>query len=169
MDGKRFDHVTRALHSAAPRRGILGLMLGGGVGLLGLTETQAKRRKKRKKKGKGSPPVACTPACQGKACGDDGCGGSCGGCGAVSCMAGACSCAGQPDLTNCGGGKQCSGGVCATPPTCGVFPDGCDSPLDCCGNVCDLQLTCPQSAPTNPCRTTASCSDGATCVGFVCQ
>src|SRR5262245_30741817 len=62
------------------------------------------------------------------------------------------SCVGQPDLTPCGGGQQCSGGVCATPPNCGVAPDGCASPLDCCGNVCDPAVrTCPLSDPGNPC------------------
>jgi hypothetical protein len=80
------------------------------------------------------------------------------------------SCVGQPDFTNCGGGQQCSGGVCATPPTCGVAPDGCASPLDCCGNVCDPAVrVCPLSDPGNPCRDARSCSGGATCVGFVCQ
>ena len=79
-------------------------------------------------------------------------------------------CAGQPDFTNCGGGRQCSGGVCATPPNCGVYPAGCASGLDCCGNACDPAAgVCPASAPGNPCRDAGSCSDGATCVGFVCQ
>ena len=80
------------------------------------------------------------------------------------------SCTGQPDLTNCGGGRQCSGGVCTTPLTCGVAPDRCASALECCGNVCDpVRRTCPLSDPGNPCRTAASCSGGAPCVGFVCQ
>src|SRR5262245_41291080 len=78
------------------------------------------------------------------------------------------SCVGQPDFTNCGGGQQCSGGVCATPPNCGVAPDGCASQLDCCSNVCDPAVgTCPLSDPGNPCRDARSCSGGATCVGFV--
>jgi MYXO-CTERM domain-containing protein len=42
---------------------------------------------------------ACTPQCQGKMCGDDGCGGSCG---------------------NCMGGQVCQGNQCVSPP----MPDG---------------------------------------------
>jgi len=80
------------------------------------------------------------------------------------------NCAVQPDFTPCGGGQQCSGGVCATPPNCGVAPGGCASPLDCCGNVCDPAVgTCPLSDPGNPCRDARSCSGGSSCVGFVCQ
>ncbi len=37
------------------------------------------------------PAASCTPSCAGKACGDDGCGGSCGGCaGGTTCQAGQC-------------------------------------------------------------------------------
>jgi hypothetical protein len=170
VESDRFDGWVRTLTTARSRRGALAGLLAGTLGLVGLSATEAKKHKKKKKKKGGPPPIACTPACEGKACGDDGCGGSCGACGAVSCVAGACSCAGQPDSTGCGGGRQCSGGVCATPPPCGVFPDGCASALDCCGNVCDpAELTCPVSAPGNPCHNAGSCSDGATCVGFICQ
>lgn len=43
------------------------------------------------------PPPSCTPSCSGKACGDDGCGGSCGACAAgQSCDAGACVTAPPP-------------------------------------------------------------------------
>src|SRR5262245_1759405 len=105
MDNERFASWVRALTTRRSRRGTLMGLGGGGLGLLTLAETNAKRHKKRKKKPGGSPPVV--------------------------------SCVGQPDLTNCGGGQQCSGGVCATQPNCGVAPDGCASPLECCGNVCD--------------------------------
>ncbi len=38
-------------------------------------------------------PGACTPTCDGKACGDDGCGGSCGTCGdGLTCQDGQCKC-----------------------------------------------------------------------------
>ncbi len=138
MDGSQFDSLLRRLSATRSRRGALIGLLTGSLGLLGLTETEAKHRKKKhKKKGGGSLPVSCI---------------------------------GQPDFTNCGGGGQCSGGVCAAPPNCGVAPDGCASALDCCGNVCDpLGRTCPLSDPGNPCRDARSCSGGATCVGFVCQ
>ena len=121
MDTERFDSWVRALTGVRSRRGTLVGLLGGGLGLIGLTEAEAKKHKKHKKKkgGGAPPPPACTPVCAGKACGDDGCGGSCGSCGGTACVSGACSCTGQPDLTGCGGGRQCSGGVCATPPPCG--------------------------------------------------
>lgn len=74
------------------------------------------------------PP--CKPACKGKQCGEDGCGGSCGDCGfGAPCVSGLCGCVpdcGQracgPD--GCGGtcgscqdGLACSdNGACAAPP-----------------------------------------------------
>ncbi len=72
---------------------------------------------------------SCTPACTGKLCGDDGCGGSCGTCKeGEACNAGQCQEAQcQPDCDNqecgddgCGGscgtcavGKSCQQGLCA--------------------------------------------------------
>jgi hypothetical protein len=137
MDGSQFDTLLRGLTTVRSRRGALLGLLGGAVGLLGLTEAKARHHKKKHKKPGRSLPVDCAV---------------------------------QPDFTNCGGGQQCSGGVCATPPNCGVHPDRCDSALDCCGNVCDqAQGVCPLSDPDNPCRDARSCSDGAACIGFVCR
>ncbi len=82
---------------------------------------------------------ACVPDCEGKNCGGDGCGGSCGKCEGVNvvCEEGSCQCAGSlcgevccasyqvctDDLTCCQtqcGGKECGedgcGGVCGTCP-----------------------------------------------------
>ncbi|RZO58168.1 MAG: hypothetical protein EVA89_19835, partial [Sandaracinaceae bacterium] len=40
------------------------------------------------------PPDGCVPACEGLACGDDGCGGSCGTCGdGLTCRVGRCEAA----------------------------------------------------------------------------
>jgi hypothetical protein len=83
----------------------------------------------------------CAPDCDGKVCGDDGCGGSCGECedaGAV-CSAGQCGCAPQCEGLQCGddgcGGScgecdsgVCNGGLCESP----AFPlgDACENPYE---------------------------------------
>ena len=61
----------------------------------------------------------CTPACNGKTCGDDGCGGSCGTCDTgETCSAGICMGGGG------GGGNTCAHPICST----GSELDGsCDS------------------------------------------
>jgi hypothetical protein len=114
MEHRSFDELTRTLSETSTRRrfgGILtalGLGAVAGLGLLGATETEAKKRhKKRHKKhrnrdkgngagnggngggdgGGGTQPPSeptCVPDCTGvfgpKYCGDDGCGGTCGVC-----------------------------------------------------------------------------------------
>ena len=79
----------------------------------------------------------CVPACAGKACGDDGCGGTCGTCPAgSSCANGACTacscgarqCGDDGCGTPCGtcdGAKLCDPvGQCVTPSACGVCAPG---------------------------------------------
>jgi MYXO-CTERM domain-containing protein len=52
---------------------------------------------------------ACTPQCQGKTCGDDGCGGSCGNCmGGQTCQANQCV---SPPMPDAGGGSDGGGGT----------------------------------------------------------
>lgn len=82
--------------------------------------------------------VECTPACEGKECGDDDCGGSCGTCtGGKGCNASAqCVCpAGKTDCigTCCEDGEQCHAktGAC-----CVVDCDGKQCGDDGCGNSC---------------------------------
>lgn len=102
----------------------------------------------------------CKPDCNGKECGDDGCGGSCGGCDSgLTCVAGACECV--PDCAGkncgedgCGGecgtchfGKTCVSGVCTCAPSCNGKECGDDG----CGGNCGL------------------CADGWFCVDSVCQ
>ena len=94
-------------------------------------------------------PDVCTPACQGKTCGDDGCEGSCGDCPGCNgpndglCEDGVCyptccpQCAGvQCGADGCGGicgectaGSACVGGLCvsdcATSPTCECVAEAC--------------------------------------------
>jgi hypothetical protein len=75
-------------------------------------------------------------------------------------------CASKPDFTDCGSGKQCSGGVCATPPTCRVGGEPCMA--NCCAGIpCGADDHC-QCAPVGAqCQRTLNCCTG-TCVGFIC-
>ncbi|MBI5610249.1 MAG: hypothetical protein HY902_15335, partial [Deltaproteobacteria bacterium] len=104
----------------------------------------------------------CKADCAGKECGDNGCGGSCGGCfvpGKTSCVAGTCQ-ACQPKCTDkacgddgcggtcgsCGQGLSCQFGACVDPPAAescvghcgGTAPSGCACTADCAkkGNCC---------------------------------
>ncbi|MBW2702771.1 MAG: hypothetical protein JRF33_18270 [Deltaproteobacteria bacterium] len=88
----------------------------------------------------GTCVIDCTPDCDGKDCGDDGCGGSCGTCpGALDkCIEGACVC--QLDCTGKDCGDDGCGGSCGT---CGLENTYCGSEQLClpcetavCG-VCD--------------------------------
>eukprot|EP01097_Dermamoeba_algensis_P005464 TRINITY_DN3476_c0_g1_i4.p1 TRINITY_DN3476_c0_g1~~TRINITY_DN3476_c0_g1_i4.p1 ORF type:complete len:824 (+),score=241.26 TRINITY_DN3476_c0_g1_i4:168-2474(+) len=75
------------------------------------------------------PPPACTPKCDGKTCGDDGCGGSCGSCGRGSTcntITSQCSCVPQ---TSCQAQKK----------TCGTIFNGCDT--ETCGPDCTTTCT----------------------------
>jgi hypothetical protein len=81
-------------------------------------------------------PPPCSPRCQGKECGDDGCGGSCGSCpdGYLCRGNGKCACAescggsvcGVDSCGNscgtCGIGQTCDGGQCVDPPTTTLEP-----------------------------------------------
>jgi len=88
----------------------------------------------------------CVPDCDGKFCGDDGCGGSCGECTAddgnfctdTACQAG--SCVYVPNDNECAGGEgKCHAGECCMPvclnpdgsPKCG--DDGCGGSCEDCG------------------------------------
>ena len=67
------------------RRAVSGMLAGCGLASVFGNEADAKKKKRRKKKGKGSPkptPPTCKPTCGNRTCGEDGCGGSCGTCGA---------------------------------------------------------------------------------------
>ena len=89
---------------------------------------------------------ACTPACDGKQCGDDGCGGSCGDCGeGAACTAGKCgSC-----KTCTEGDLGCDGDV---PWTCEAAAGGCTEkkPGKACaeGFMCETGKCWPKEAPS---------------------
>jgi hypothetical protein len=83
---------------------------------------------------------------------------------------GTCSYPKRPDFTECGGGKLCSGGICATSPNCLSFGIACVAHNQCCSNFCiPSQPTgiCNASVPGQPCLLQGHCASG-TCVGFVC-
>lgn len=101
----------------------------------------------------------CEPACEGRVCGLDGCGGTCGDCG----PGGACTSDGEcaPDCEeSCGSlGLEC-GEHCGEP--CGTCPAGtscaggqCSCAPDCAGKTCQDDNGC--GAACGPCERLASC------------
>ena len=185
MDGTRFDSLTRILTDSRSRRGALASLLGGTLGLVGLTQTEARKKKpcppcKKRKHGKckanlpngsgcpggtcqnGACVTACTRNCASKTCGTDGCGGSCG-----SCIA----------PQTCGGGGtpgQCGGGASAT---CTTSQDCRDtSNMECrhdLGSICvcrEATFDCG-TGPCWPCCATADCAarNRTAEAGFVCD
>jgi hypothetical protein len=102
----------------------------------------------------------CTPACTGKNCGDDGCGGSCGSC---------------PSGETCSSGGVCEGGGCTpscTGKTCG--DDGCGGSCGSCpsGQTCGATGTCTGGGGTcdHPICSTGDALNGScdTCAGEIC-
>jgi hypothetical protein len=92
-------------------------------------------------------------------------------CGAVQCIAHTCDCNGRGDGTDCGGGKQCSGGACAKPPPCTAGFEGCAVDANCCSASCEQVLgtdVCTCSPSGRQCQG-GDCCAGLTCIGFVCQ
>jgi hypothetical protein len=81
--------------------------------------------------------LPCVPSCGARACGDDGCGGSCGSCGASErCAAdGSCACLPSCDGRVCGD-DGCGGtcGACSVDRTC--VDGACECVPDCAGRAC---------------------------------
>ena len=102
----------------------------------------------------------CIPDCNGKACGDDGCGEICGEC---------------PDGYTCGDGtcfakctELCAGQDCGTAGledecNCG----GCDDGNPCTDDTC-VQGTCETTDNTEPCDDDDPCTEGDICAGGFC-
>ena len=94
----------------------------------------------------------CVPACEGKTCGDNGCGGTCGSCDTpqTACSAGVCVCEPACDGKTCGDdgcGSVCGacaeGEECAEDGSC-VVPGVCDAPEGGTGvNVGDISKNVP--------------------------
>ncbi len=105
--------------------------------------------------------AACTPKCAGRACGDDGCGGTCGSCsnGALCNVAGAC----VADCTkSCGALGLTCGQHCGV--SCGTCPAGasCDAGRCTCAPQCDGK-SCTDAdgcgGTCGPCPSEVSCTD----------
>jgi hypothetical protein len=133
-----FDALTRQTAVSSRRgyvRALAGLASGGILSsLLHFDDAEArkkgrKRKKKRnrnKKRNQGNKsPLSCTRSCAGKDCGDDGCGGSCGTCGAT---------------------QLCAQGQCVTGQgTCDPGQDICVSFEHTCGNALGSECFCRTS------------------------
>lgn len=161
MDTARFDALSRHLGSRESRRGFLaGLSAVVYGGIQSLSDDAAAKKRKKKKK-KPSPPSptpppqqTCTPNCDGRVCGDDGCGGSCG-----PCDGGTCSAAGQcvcPFGSPCSPGICCANGQACNAGTCGACPVG--------STPCVTQI-CGKTAGGQPCAcVTAATGTARYCV-----
>jgi hypothetical protein len=122
-------------------------------------------------------PTSCTPACSGKVCGSDGCGGSCGTCasGTTCNSSGQCvssctpSCSGRMcGDDGCGG----SCGICATGSTCNASGQ-CVSTCtpSCSGRACGddgCGGSCGTCATGTTCNASGQCVCTPQCSGRVC-
>ena len=173
MDGSHFDTLTRSLITASSRRRALAGLLLGSLGLLGSRAEEAaakncrkiKNRKKRKKcLKKAKSTQSCTPSCGGKACGDDGCGGSCGPCFRGSCQGGVCVCPSGQEVCDGVCLDACDPGEVRVPFTCGCCAtqsQGCVRDSDCCSNDCDFMKGCQGHDGFEACTFDEQCSSGA--------
>ena len=102
----------------------------------------------------------CVPKCEGKKCGDDGCGGVCGTCSSgLQCVEGICMC-----VPSCGGGAA----------DCG--PDGCGGVCGTCveGDVCNKGVCCEPKCNNKQCGddscggSCGSCPPDYECTGGSC-
>jgi hypothetical protein len=110
----------------------------------------------------------CTPACDGKACGDDGCGGFCGTCqdGEVCKVDGLCATPTGPDACaqscselgyECGDHCGASCGTCPTGETC--VNHACECAPKCSAATCGQDNGC--GGTCGPCAAAVTCSDCA--------
>ena len=192
MDPTRFD--TFVLTFASPtRRSFLGIALGGvtaGGVLLHEGDARKHRKKKKGKKSKqprdgtnndcpggaGTCDTNCGRQCDGKACGSDGCGGSCGDCSAGrQCQNGLCTATCARDCTNracgddgcggscgsCGGNAVCQGGQCTCQRACADKMCGDDGCGGTCGTCLAEREICTQSQCV--CATSGGLGPGEIC------
>ncbi len=130
----------------------------------------------------------CEPQCEGRECGYDGCGGSCGECEGnnSTCVAGQCECKPQCGVMVCGDdgcggscgacpdGETCDDGACVCAPDCEdkeCGPDGCGGFCGACefgsciGGVCYCQAECfgKECGPDNCGGDCGTCGCGYEC------
>jgi len=123
----------------------------------------------------GTHPISCgcVPNCEGKSCGDDGCGGSCGTCPeGFSCSMGMCSDGAPPAQDSCV--NAC--GTSAPDGSCWC-DDTCEDNGDCCKDVCTACGICAECTPDctnkecgdNGCGGQCGvCPDNEMCTGGIC-
>jgi len=108
---------------------------------------------------------ACTPSCNGKECGDDGCGGTCGKCAdGFTCQAGKCSqdpC--TPSCTN----KECGDNGCGG--SCGSCPGGWFCENGHCNTSCVPACADKQCGDDGCGGKCGTCAAGQSCVAGVCK
>jgi hypothetical protein len=175
MDSTHFDRLTRSLAVAASRRGVLAGLTSSLLVVLPLArvsqevEARKKKRKNKRKKKRSAvalppPTPGCTPNCQRKICGDDGCGGSCGDCTAPeTCQGGICECVPESPATTCA-------------PGCGARTNNCGQAVNCpCGSgqQClangSCAVTCTSNTQCQPkCAVCMPDLEGQqkTCIGY---
>jgi len=123
----------------------------------------------------GSCVPDCVPDCDGKLCGADGCGGSCGDCPGAqdACYQGSCICMAECQGKECGA-DGCDGqcGICNDHPNSVCLEDQCDClPDDCVdlGHECDSWADgCGGTADCGGCECGHSC-DGGECIFHACD
>jgi formylglycine-generating enzyme required for sulfatase activity len=109
--------------------------------------------------------ACCTPSCKGRLCGDDGCGGTCGGCeGELACVDGACGCAPAASFACCEDGAA----VCSYD-SCGHL----EGAVEACALGCLDGSCCGHCAEGHLCTADGSCvcgDLGTACPdGFACE
>lgn len=137
MEHERFDTLARDV-AGVSRRAVVGVLAAGLAGLTGPrlgTDVEAGKRRRKKR-----PRGRCKPNCADRSCGADGCGGSCG---------------------ICGAGQVCFGGTCCVPESrgatcagrCGTRRNNCGQPVECAtcaaGQVCISNGSCAIACTTN--------------------
>lgn len=184
MDHAAFDHLARRVGAIRSRRAAVAVLGGALVSLPAVffpNLAAAKKKKKKKvtlclngqtitasgkKKKKylsqgatpgACPPPGCTRKCTGKTCGSDGCGGSCGTCGANHvCQNGACVCV--PD-------RLCGEISCTENVAC--FAEGCACETTLCS--CTGERTfCSTPDFTQCCAAGDTCDPAAACTTDTC-
>lgn len=172
MDPQRVDALSRVLVSGASRR----LMLAGLLTTLvahrsfasGGEEALARHKKKHNLKRRPTvappptvpPPPSCTPNCERKICGDDGCGGTCGECAVgFTCDSGHCLCA-SPRALMCGGCID----LLTDSQHCGLCSVACDNRAPVCfhGMCCESPAgdICQCALAGSACDTDTCCTNG---------
>ncbi|MBM4354817.1 MAG: hypothetical protein FJ109_13690, partial [Deltaproteobacteria bacterium] len=105
--------------------------------------------------------IGCVPSCEGKGCGDDGCGGTCGTCSeGEECKEGVCIAPCVPDCTD----KQCGDDGCEG--SCGSCPDEEECKDGQCEPVCKPFCLNKECGPDGCDGVCGECGDGFACNDF---